>query len=191
MTKTSIFIRNLILAALLVAVNLLLPQAFHVFGPQAGRLFLPMHLGVLIAGLFLGPVYGMAVGAVSPVLSFLTTGMPQFPAVLFMTGELLTYGLISGLMVKALHKLPGKLLRLYVSLIAAMVAGRAVSVILTVAFGSLLGMKAAMTAPLAVIASLATGIPGAVLQLAVVPVLVVALEKLSAFAQRRIYVGEE
>lgn len=33
MTKTSIFIRNLILAALLVAVNLLLPQAFHVFGP--------------------------------------------------------------------------------------------------------------------------------------------------------------
>ncbi|RKY70366.1 MAG: ECF transporter S component, partial [Candidatus Latescibacterota bacterium] len=48
---------------------------FHQFG-IAGKVFLPMHFPVIVAGLLFGPFSGLLVGLFSPVLSFLLTGMP-------------------------------------------------------------------------------------------------------------------
>ena len=54
-----------------VAIAIVLPIFFHMTG--LGSTFLPMHIPVLIAGFIVGPVYGLAVGVVSPLLSGLIT----------------------------------------------------------------------------------------------------------------------
>ncbi|MBQ9115423.1 MAG: ECF transporter S component, partial [Clostridia bacterium] len=57
-------------AAMLAAIAVLFPQLFHLTGiPGAGQMFLPMHIPVLICGLWLGPFCGGAVGAIAPLLS--------------------------------------------------------------------------------------------------------------------------
>ena len=67
MDKTPSRTRDLTYAALLIALGLLMPQVFHMIGgQQAGGMFLPMHIPVLMAGLLLGPAYGTAVGVVTP-----------------------------------------------------------------------------------------------------------------------------
>lgn len=65
--------KKLVISGLLVALNLILPQIFHLFGQQAGKVLLPMHIGVLIAGLLLGSVWGICVGAVTLILGFFIT----------------------------------------------------------------------------------------------------------------------
>ena len=82
--------------ALLLAMGVVLPIVFHAF-PLGGRIFLPMHLPALVAGLVLGPVAGLIVGAGSPVLSMLLTGRPTVPYMIPMLLELATYGLVAGL----------------------------------------------------------------------------------------------
>ena len=48
--------------ALCIALGLLLPTVFHVFGTGAGTALLPMHLPVLLCGLLCGWQYGAACG---------------------------------------------------------------------------------------------------------------------------------
>ena len=45
--------KKLVSCALCIAIGVLLPMAFHVI-PNAGSIFLPMHIPVLICGLFCG-----------------------------------------------------------------------------------------------------------------------------------------
>ena len=41
-------VRKLTISAMFLAVGIILPMAFHSFGPNAGATFLPMHLPVLL-----------------------------------------------------------------------------------------------------------------------------------------------
>jgi len=163
LTKT----HRLVLAGLLLAVGLLLPYfTSHMFG-LPGTVFLPMHIPVLLMGLICGPGYGALGGVLIPVLSSVLTGMPPaFPMLPIMTGELLAYGFVSGL----IHKKTGKI---YLSLLPAMVCGRAVYGLifaaLTVANGG-----AALQA-LSVPAAFVEGLPGIAIQLIFVPVIVRAV----------------
>ena len=65
-----------------------------------GEVFLPMHLPVLLAGFCLGPLFGGAVGILTPLASCLVTGMAMpAPAILpFMVVELAVYGAAAGLL---------------------------------------------------------------------------------------------
>jgi hypothetical protein len=83
--------------ALLLALGVMLPLVFHAF-PLGGRIFLPMHLPTFIAGLVLGPLSGLIVGAGSPVLSALITGRPTVPYMIPMLFELAAYGVVAGLL---------------------------------------------------------------------------------------------
>ena len=68
-------IKKLVYTGLLVAVGVLLPQVFHIFGSSAaGMVFLPMHIPVLIGGLLLGPMSGLCIGVAAPLISFGITG---------------------------------------------------------------------------------------------------------------------
>ena len=49
--------RNIVLNGLCIALGLVLPMAFHSI-PNAGNIFLPMHIPVLLCGLACGPAYG-------------------------------------------------------------------------------------------------------------------------------------
>ncbi len=108
-----------------VALGVVLPIAFHSI-PNAGSIFLPMHIPVLLCGLLCGPLYGLLCGILAPLISSFVTGMPPMAILPGMTAELAVYGLISGLLIQ---KLPVKkpLASIYLSLIAAMVSGRIVS----------------------------------------------------------------
>ena len=62
-------------AAICVALGVVLPIAFHSI-QNAGSIFLPMHLPVLLCGLLCGPWYGLICGILAPLLSSVLTGMP-------------------------------------------------------------------------------------------------------------------
>ncbi|HBK84697.1 MAG TPA: ECF transporter S component, partial [Firmicutes bacterium] len=77
-----------------------------------------MHLPVLICGFVCGWPYGLAVGFISPLLRTMLFGMPPFPMVAVpMAFELAAYGLLTGLLYKALPK--QQPISIYLSLIGA------------------------------------------------------------------------
>ena len=85
-------IRKLVYTGLLVAVGVLLPQVFHIFGSSAaGMVFLPMHIPVLIGGLLLGPMSGLCIGVAAPLISFGITGMPPLSNLFFMMSGLVSF----------------------------------------------------------------------------------------------------
>lgn len=165
-----ISVRDLVFTALCIALGVVLPQVLHfsVFGQQAGRILLPMHIPVLLCGFLCGWKYGGICGILVPVLSMLTTGMPPvFPVGIAMCVELCAYGLLAGLLYKKLNR------DVYVALIGAMLGGRIVG---GVATAILLGFKDYGFSVFAT-SYFVTALPGIVVQLALIPMLVHVLAK--------------
>ena len=164
-------VKRVVVAAVCAALGIVLPMAFHAL-PGAGNVWLPMHIPVLICGLVAGPVSGATAGLLAPVLSSLLTGMPAAPVLPSMTCELVTYGLVAGLLSARVRT--GRLAEdLYVSLVAAMLCGRVVGGVLQ----ALIFSAGSYSLAAWVTGSFVTGLPGIVLQLAVVVPVVVALER--------------
>lgn len=164
-------VKRIVIAAVCAALCIVLPMAFHSI-PNAGALWLPMHIPVMVSGLVAGPVAGAVTGLLGPVLSSLLTGMPVAPILPSMTCELVVYGLVSGLL--CAHVRTGRLpLDLYVSLVGAMICGRIVGGLLQALIFSAGSYSLAAWAT----AYFLTGLPGIVLQLVVVVPVVVALER--------------
>jgi len=134
---------------------------------------LPMHIPILMAGLITGPMYGFFAGLVTPILSSMTTGMPAAGVVTYrMMVELSMYGAVSGLMMMFVRTRRTSV-DLYVSMAAAMVAGR-VAAGMAQAF---VFFDGAYYIGLWVTSYFVTSIPGIVLQLVFIPGIVMALEK--------------
>lgn len=161
--------KKLSLSGLLIALGLILPIVFHAFG-GAGKIFLPMHLSVLVAGFLLPPVNALAVGMLTPFLSSVLTGMPvTFPMMPIMIVELGTYGLVISLLNKKRIK------SIYVKLIVAMVSGRIMAGVMVFAMANIVGLK--MKALVFVQGSILTGLPGIVVQLIMIPLVVKLLDQ--------------
>ena len=161
-------IKNLILAALFLALGILLPMPFHVVG--AGSAFLPMHIPVLLCGLICGWQYGALCGFIVPLLSSLFTGMPPiFPTAPAMMLELCAYGVMTGLLYRRAKQ------NIYVSLIGSMLAGRVVSGLANAVFMGMAGKAYGFSMFLT--GAFVTALPGIVIQLIAVPLIVMALEK--------------
>ena len=163
--------KQLIFSALCVALGVVLPQAFHAV-PNAGNVLLPMHIPVLLCGLTCGWSWGLACGALTPLLSHLLTGMPPTAYLPAMLCELAAYGLISGALSR-LIRTGRRVADLYVQLIAAMVIGRAVYG----AMNALVFRAGAYSMELFLTAAFVTALPGILIQLLLVPGLVLILEK--------------
>lgn len=166
--------RRLIWGALFLALALLLPMAFHAVG--LGKVFLPMHIPVLMAGFFAGPSVGALVGMTAPLLSAVLTGMPPLmpPTAQMMVFELGIYGLVSGLLYHRTR------LGIFPCLILAMVSGRLVYGALGALLLPLVGLPAIpILYPMT--AGLLSSLPGILLQIVIIPSLVYAGERTSAF----------
>ncbi len=164
-------IRAMVISSLCVALGVALPLALHSI-PNAGSIFLPMHIPVLLCGLICGWPYGLACGVLTPLLSSLLTGMPPFAILPSMLIELAVYGLVSGLIMQRI-KVKEKLGSLYISLIGAMLAGRLIFGIVN----ALIFRIGAYSIELWVAAMFITALPGIIIQLILLPVLVLALDK--------------
>lgn len=169
-SKSKVF--KMVLGAMFLALALVLPFLTGQI-PQIGGALCPMHIPVILCGFFCGPVYGAVIGFVAPLLRFLLFGMPPvMPTGIAMSFELMTYGLVSGLLYKLL---PKKKLYVYVALIAAMLAGRIVwGISRVILFGlgkSEFGWTAFMSG------AFINAIPGIIVQIVLIPVLVIVLRK--------------
>ncbi len=161
-------VKKLVFTALCAALCVVLPTLFH-FIPNAGAIFLPMHIPVLLCGMLCGWPYGLACGLLGPMLSSLLTNMPTTAVLPGMLVECAVYGAVSGLLMRALAE--KKLtFRLYGSLIPAMLCGRIVSGIAkALIFTPGLSLSAWLTA------SFVTALPGIITQLVLLPLLMAAL----------------
>ena len=165
-------LRQLILAAMSLTLALALPFLTGQI-PQVGSALCPMHIPVLLCGFFCGPWYALAVGLVAPLLRFALFGMPPLmPTGIAMCFELATYGFVSGLLYKLL---PGKKVFTYVTLIAAMLAGRIIWGIARVILAGLAQSEFAWTAFLS--GAFVNAVPGIILHILLIPVLVIALKR--------------
>jgi len=163
------YVKKLVFTAVCSALCLVLPLAFHTI-PNAGSIFLPMHIPVLLCGLVCGWPFGFVCGLLGPFISSFT-GMPPAAVLPSMMVECSVYGMVTGLMMQYIHtkKFTADL---YISMTTAMFLGRVVA-----------GLAKAWvftpgTAPFAwVTTSLITGIPGICIQLIVMPPVIFALTK--------------
>ena len=161
----------MVLSALMLALGLVLPFLTGQI-PQIGSALLPMHIPVLLCGFICGPLWGLGVGAVCPLLRSVIFGMPPMMTAIAMAFELASYGAISGLLYKLL---PRRAYRPYAALLGAMVGGRViwglVRLAMTLGDGSTFPMSAFIAG------AVTTALPGIILQIVVIPVLVLALER--------------
>ena len=163
-------VKSIVFTAVCAALCVVVPMAFHAI-PNAGVVFLPMHIPVLLCGLACGWPYGLICGLIGPLLSSLITGMPPTAMLPSMMVECATYGLVAGLMMRYVRTRCATV-DLYISLITAMVLGRVVA-----GFAKSLIFSPG-TAPFAwVTTSLVTGIPGIVIQLILIPLVIASLTK--------------
>lgn len=171
------YVKKMVFSAVCAALCVVLPLAFHAF-PNAGSVFLPMHIPVLLCGLICGWPFGLICGLLGPLLSHLTQQMPPIAMLPSMMVECAVYGMVTGLMMKYIHT-KHAVADLYISMIAAMAAGRTVAGLAN----SLIFSPG--TAPFAwVTTSLVSGIPGIVLQLLLMPAVVFALTKAHLIPKR-------
>ena len=164
--------KQISLNALFISLGILVPIFFHQFG-LAGRVFSPMHLPVFFAGILVGPLSGAIVGFLSPVLSFLLTGMPPPYAVPLMALELPTYGLSIGFFCRYLK------FSLLISLILSMLTGRVAFALGIFVLGTFVKLPISFNSYLK--ASFITGFPGILLQLILIPVLSYKLRQTRVF----------
>lgn len=160
--------RKITYSALFLALGVIFPQIFHLFG-GTGPVFLPMHIPVLLSGFFLGGTSAALVGFITVLISAALTGMPQVPILYFMLVEVTVYGLAAGLAYRKLR------LNVYVSLISAMIVGRLALSLSVFTLQPLLGLK---LSPLGYITgALTQGLPGIILQLIFIPIVVLSIER--------------
>lgn len=156
-------------AGLLVAAGLILPYfTSHMFAIP-GTLLLPMHIPILLCGLLCGAKYGLLCGIVVPILSSVLTGMPPaYPMLPIMTGQLMTLGLLSGL----LHQRAK--MNVYLSTLISMTAGWAVYGLI---FSLLMFVGNGNLRALSVGGAITAGVPGMLIQMLLCPSLVFAIDR--------------
>lgn len=171
-TKVSVKVQTLATVGAIVAA-VLLPQIFHAVGAVSGlgtalgETFLPMHLPILLVGLTAGPVAGAVSGVLAPLASFALSGMPTAAMLPFMMVELLCYGLFAGLLRTTRIPSLGKV-------VLAQIGGRLVRA------GAILFAVYALDSTTISVAtiwnSVVTGLPGLLLQWAILPLLLYWIE---------------
>ncbi len=160
-------------ALVAVAAAVALPQLVHLIGAHTGagtalgELLLPMHLPIILAGLLCGPYAAGIAGLLSPILSFILTGMPLAAMLPFMAIELCAYGFFAGVL--RTNKMPAVL-----KVLAVQVAGRAVR-----AVAILIGFYGFNTAvkPAVIVNSIAAGWLGILLQLSIIPLVMLLIKR--------------
>lgn len=169
---TSLQIRKLTYAALFLALALVLPFLTGQI-PQIGSALSPMHIPVLLCGFLVGWPWGLAVGFIAPLLRSVIFGMPvMVPGAVAMAFELAVYGLVSGILYRLL---PKKKWSIYVTLIVAMLAGRAVWGIARLIIAGLSGNS--FTWALFLAGAFTNAVPGIILHIILIPVIVMVLER--------------
>ena len=163
---------NLALAAMFLALAFVMPFLTGQI-QQIGNMLCPMHIPVILCGFVCGGPWGLAVGFIAPLLRSVALGMPpMYPVAFAMAFELAAYGLLSGILYRVFPKKKGYI---YLSLIISMIIGRFVWGAVQFAC---MGFDASEFGFAAFWAgAVVNAIPGIILQIVLIPVVVMLLEK--------------
>ena len=173
-------LRNLLLAAMFLAIGLVLPF-FTGQIKEIGNMLLPMHLPVFLRALICGWQSGTAVGFIMPLLRFALFSMPRMPTALAMAFEMATYAFVAGFLYSRARWQCTRML--YRSLIIAMIAGR---IVWAAAMIVLLGLSGGVfTWQMFISGAFLNAIPGIILQLVLIPAIMVALDRAKLVPFRR------
>ena len=158
--------------ALFLALAVLLPIVVHAFGNTMGRVLLPMHIPVLLAGFLVGPFSGLVVGVLAPGLSHVIagSGLPPVDKIAPMALELVMYGFVAGITYRRLR------MNIYVSLVVAMIVGRLMFGVGQLVRGLMAGLSFG-DAQFLSWGAMAAGLPGIMLQLVLIPILVAGIRR--------------
>ncbi len=171
--KSKAYTKNLTLSAMFLAIGLVLPLLFTGQLRAVGNMLLPMHLPVFLCGLICGWQYGGLVGLILPVLRSSLFTMPPMPLAVVMSFELATYGALAGYLYgRSKWKC---VLALYRSMLAAMLGGRVVWAIGRMILAGVSDTRFSLEIFLT--SGFVTALPGIVLQLTLIPVIMVALDR--------------
>lgn len=163
---------NLALAAMFLALAFVMPFLTGQI-QQIGNMLCPMHIPVILCGFVCGGPWGLAVGFIAPFFRSFILGMPpMYPVAFAMAFELAAYGLISGVLYRVFPKKKGYI---YCSLIISMIIGRLVWGLVQFACMGFDSSKFGFAAFWA--GSVANAIPGIIIQVVLIPVVVMLLEK--------------
>ena len=169
---SSLQVRRLTYSALYLAIAMVLPFVTGQI-PEIGAMLCPMHIPALLCGFMCGWPWGLAVGFIAPLLRSVIFGMPaMFPAAVAMAFELAVYGGTAGLLRQLLPRKKGTT---YAILVIAMVAGRLVWGAVRVILAGLSG--SGFTWAMFLAGAVTNAVPGIILHLALIPVLVIAMER--------------
>lgn len=160
---------KIVLSGLFIAIGIIMAPIFH--AADLGGVIAPLHFPVLIAGIILGWKYALAIGILTPMLSFLMPfGIPDIVRALAMAAELSAYGFVIGFVFQYLKPFKTRLFNIYLALIIAMLAGRLVGGAVTALIMGLQGNAYSFQAFL--LAYFVTTFPGIVMQILIVPAII-------------------
>ncbi len=167
-------VKKLTYASIFLTFGMIIPYVTsHAFGIP-GTILLPMHICVFIGAMLLGPRIGFLLGLLTPILSFLLTGMPNNIMVYIMTCELATYGLASGFLYKKLN--------IYLALISSMILGRISYAVSLFTLLNIFNLEQ-FSKIASVTTAVSTGIIGIIIQLVIIPIIVIKLKGILKYEQ--------
>ncbi|MFH1366736.1 MAG: ECF transporter S component [Patescibacteria group bacterium] len=155
-------LKQIMFIVIFTALSVALPWFCHQFN-LAGPIFLPMHFFVLMAGLLFGWRVGLITGLLTPLASYAFSGMPIVAILPVIILEVMAYGFFAGW-------LREKKMDLWLTLILALVFGKTVLFFSAWIFMPVNPANYLFTA-------VKTGLPGILIQLALLPFLVKTVQK--------------
>lgn len=163
--------KKMTMAAFFMALGLVMPF-FTGQIPEIGSMLLPMHIPVLLCGFFCGWEYGLTVGFIVPIFRSVLFGRPfMMPTAVAMAFELAAYGAVAGYLYQ---KLKAKKGGIFISLLGAMIAGRALWGVVSIALFKMVG--SVFTWEVFVAGAFMEAIPGIIVQLLLIPTIVSRLK---------------
>jgi hypothetical protein len=166
MTSENIY-RYIPISALFAILGVIFPVLFHFTG--LGSTFLPMFLPVVMASTLMPPPFAVSVAVITPLVSYLFTGMPPIypPILLLVILELLLISFLTSYLYFLKRK------SIYLTLVIVMTADRLVLYLFVMLFAGYLGFPPNFYSAVAVL----HGIPGIILIFVVVPLSLQFLKK--------------
>lgn len=158
-------LQSMVICAMMAALGLTLPMVFHLSG--LGNKFLPIFLPLLLNGFLVPLPWAVLTGFAVPIISSLLTGMPPLypPVAIVMAVEGAMLAGIAALLYRFYQ------CHIWVSLILAIIAGRATTFVLSGILADFFGIQAALVS----FSVLLQSFPGVLLQIIVVPMVLKAL----------------
>ncbi len=168
--------KKLTMTAMMIALGLVLPPVIRMI-PNGGVLFSPMHISPLLTGLVIGPIEGIIVGLICPLMNHVLYGMPQGTTLIGMCFELPVYGLVSGILMNVFKNQKDQV-KVYLSLIIAMLCGRIVGgIVQSIVLGSTYTLQVWITS------YFISTFPAIIIHLILLPVVYFSLKK-AGFVQK-------